>query len=196
MIKKIREWLDKRAEKKLLSWIATHDIKYEKYKFLFGDFVITSFEMLKDIYLSNIDDYIYGFIEDGGQFIYAYDKDVYQKVKELKKQSIPYCFTENQYETKLNYLIPKKEYIPPLSSFITNDGNIVYISSYRYIPYLYSKIFAEDEKKELIDVVLEKDIKYLWVGDDTLEDDIEFCKQKDEQYKFTIQKELVKVLYE
>ena len=186
MIKKIKELVDKRKEKKLLFWIASHDIRYEKYKYFYGDMVSID---LTNIYLSNIDDYIYGFIEDGGQLVYAYNENVYQKTKELKKQNIPYCFTENEYETKLNYLIKKKEYIPPPSFFVDN-GNIVYVNNYRYVPYFYTKSYFKKIKKEAINIVFGKDIKYLWVGSKTLEKDIKECKSKN--YRFTIQENLVK----
>ena len=171
MIKRIKEWIDKRKEKKLLSWIASHDIRYEKYKYFYGDMVSID---LTNIYLSNIDDYIYEFIDNGGRLVYAYDSNVYEKVKELKQQNIPYCFTENEYETKLNYLIEKKEYV-------------LEISGIHRIPYYINEM---EDKKVFLNNILDRDIKYLWVGSKTLEKDVEEYKNK--KYKFTIQENLVK----
>lgn len=176
MFKFIKNWIEKKIERKLLSWIASHNIKYEKYKFFYG-FSID----VNTLYLSNIDNFIYDFIEAGGQLVYAYDEDIYKQVKELKKQNIPYCFTENKYETKLNYLIEKKEYI-------------LEISGLHRIPYFINKV---DEIKTLLQC-FEYDfpIRYLWVGSDTLEEDIEKCKHKKNKYRFTIQEKLIEVLYE
>lgn len=185
------KWLDKRRERKLLQWIAKHDIKKEKYKFLF---MSEEGDKLIEADFTGVDNYLYGFIEQGGVLIYAYDKEVYQKIKTCKKQHISYCFTENEHETKLNDLIEKKKY-QPITYFYTEDGNMIYVNAVRYLPYPIFRDMKEELKKEIFDILFDKSYHYIWVGSDRLEEEIEECKRKSIKYRFTIQKNLIKELY-
>lgn len=177
-------WLDKIREKCLLRWIAIHDIQKKMYKFFYGKYGFTDNAFNPE--LTNIDEYLYGFIEQGGVLIYAYDKEVYHKVKACKKQHINYLFVEYEWMTKLNDLVEKKDKINNYNSLLCYTNPFPTII-YTNIPY--------NERKFLLQFIVIKDHHYIWVGSDRLEEEIEECKRRGIQYRFTIQKNLIEELY-
>lgn len=96
LLKKIKEYFEKRAEKRIKEYIDTVDIKLEKYRFFYEDFAEIAMNSISDI-----DWRIACFINDGGRLIYAYAPDAYEQIKQCDN----YCLTENEDETKLNDLV-------------------------------------------------------------------------------------------
>lgn len=144
MIKRIREWLDRKREDKLLSWIASHDIRYEKYKYFYGDYAK---EYLR-LNIIDIDNRLESFIETKCVLIYAYDKNIYKKVKECEERNQKYLFVENKWETKLNNLI---------------RANINYYETHCWLKSFNDKLF-----KEFIEQFINKGGKFLYCKDDDI----------------------------
>lgn len=93
MFTKLKEYFDTRAEKKFKEYISTLDIKLEKYKKFYGQYVEQYIDIVNDI-----DFCINEFIKCGGRLIYAYAPNVYNQIKECKKNKIMYCLTEDEGE--------------------------------------------------------------------------------------------------
>ena len=106
MIKKIREWLDKRAERKfkeninreyltrlMINVLTPSDwgIEIKQYTINKNKFVdIYNFEALKR------------FVEEGGIILFIEDENLYKKVKYLNKRKIRYLITEDKQGIKYN----------------------------------------------------------------------------------------------
>lgn len=155
--------LDKIRKKRLLRWIATHNIKREVYKYFYDTYDTEYLNKLTDI-----DMRLKSFIEQGGRLIYAYDKDIYQKVKELKRTHTKYLIVENEWETKLNYLI----------SAITDY----------YITHCWYTVFLEEQFDCFIKEFINKGGRFLYCADIDIEEQVKQCQKHNIPYYITIQK--------
>ena len=127
MIKKIREWLDKRAERKF-----KEKLTYTNLYLLYWQYICNILEpallpMPLDLIISiklkdklpkefqikssfSIDDKIFlkRFIEENGIILYINDDNLYVKTRKLEKKNIKYIITENIRE--FEYVNVKRNY--------------------------------------------------------------------------------------
>ncbi len=165
MFKRIRDYFDKRAEKKFKKYIRTVDIKLEKYKFCYGQYAEQYMNILNDI-----DFCINEFIKCGGRLIYAYAPDVYQQTKQCKD----YCLTDDEDECILNDLIQ------PV------DPNIYY-----HYDILYSPI--NDEYADYIQNKCKRfNGRFIYYKDNDIHEQIKYCREHNIKYLISVQYDLIK----
>lgn len=172
LLKEIKNYFEKRAEKKLKEYISTLDVKLEKYKKFYGQYAEQYIDIVNDI-----DFCINEFIKCGGRLIYAYAPDVYNQIKECKKNKIMYCLTEDEDECILNDLVQ------PV------DPSIYYHYSLLYSPLI-------NNYKDYLDKVCQSFIKqggkFIFYKDNDIHNQIKHCKDNNIEYIITTNKEFVK----
>ncbi len=169
MLKRIRDYFDKRAEKKFKKYIRTVDIKLEKYKFCYGPYAEQHMQLL----VSNIDFRLEYLIQHYfGIMIYINDPEVYTKVKTCKHQ---YCLTDNINEVKLNDLV-----MPP---------NPYVFADFICCPPRYNTAI---KNIRIYKRCIDKGIRILDVNSPTLEEDVNYCREHNIKYLISVQYDLIK----
>lgn len=114
MLREIKNYFDKRAEKKFRAKLTESKIQFDRLYNLYGFKNITTITMcfgsgpcetihvLNESVEKDDDKALQSFVDKGGKILYIHGDNLYKKAKHCKKMKIPYIITTNIWELCYN----------------------------------------------------------------------------------------------